>query len=195
MKIVCEDKILNISPYYMKPAYSFGGSCLPKDVRALSYRAASLDIDTPMLRSIMASNRTQLDRGFNLITSFNKRNIGLRGLSFKAGTDDLRESPLVDLAEKLIGKGYNLAIYDKNIELAKIKGSNKDYINLHIPHVSNLLNKSLDDVVAQSDVLVIGNGDQEFKQIVENPPKGKIIVDLFGLMNTASDDQKHGICW
>jgi GDP-mannose 6-dehydrogenase len=195
MEVLCEDTKLNISPYYMKPAYSFGGSCLPKDVRALSYRAASLDIDAPLIRSLLASNRTQFDRGFDLINQFGKKKVALMGLSFKSGTDDLRESPLVDLAEKLLGKGYDISIFDRNIEIAKVSGSNKEYINEHIPHISSLLNNNFEEVVEAAEIIVIGNGDEQFYSLLSELQKGKIVVDLYGIMNEKSCEQYQGICW
>uniref|UniRef100_A0A1I7YG09 GDP-mannose 6-dehydrogenase n=1 Tax=Steinernema glaseri TaxID=37863 RepID=A0A1I7YG09_9BILA len=140
MEVVCQDKALNLSQYYMRPGFAFGGSCLPKDVRALTYRAGSLDVKAPLLNSLMTSNESQVQNAFDIIESHDKRKVALLGLSFKAGTDDLRESPLVELAERLIGKGYELNIYDSNVEYARVHGANKDYIESKIPHVSSLLN-------------------------------------------------------
>jgi len=143
MDVVCQDHKLNLSKYYMKPGFAFGGSCLPKDVRALSYRAGSLDVETPLIGSLMRSNAAQVKKAFDIVTHYDKRRIGLLGLSFKAGTDDLRESPLVELAEMLIGKGYELRIFDSNVEYARVFGANKEYIESKIPHVSSLLCKEL----------------------------------------------------
>src|SRR6202007_1828281 len=130
-----------------RPGFAFGGSCLPKDVRALDYRATQVDAEHPLLRSLMASNQAQIKKAFDLIESFGHRRIGLLGLSFKAKTDDLRESPLVELAEMLIGKGYDLSIYDSNVQYARVHGANKDYIESKIPHVSSLLNADFDSVI------------------------------------------------
>src|SRR3546814_422250 len=139
MDVVCQDSKLNLSDYYMRPGFAFGGSCLPKDVRALTYRATQMDVDIPLLKSLMATNTMQVRNAFDLVESFGKRKIGMLGLSFKAKTDDLRESPLVELAEMLIGKGYELSIFDKNVEYARVTGANREYINSKIPHISSLL--------------------------------------------------------
>lgn len=195
MDIVCQDRKLNISSYYLRPGFAFGGSCLPKDVRALTYRAGQLDVSHPMLAGIMPSNSLQIQRAFELIEGYEKRRIGMLGLSFKAGTDDLRESPLVELAEKLIGKGYELRIYDKNVEYARVFGANKEYIQSKIPHVSSLMCADFDDVIAQSDVILLGNADPRFAELVHQPPAGKQVLDLIGFMETATREQLEGICW
>ncbi|MCV2884913.1 nucleotide sugar dehydrogenase [Aestuariibacter sp. AA17] len=198
MDIVCEDKSLNISKYYMKPGFAFGGSCLPKDVRALTYKANQMDVSVPLLDSIMNSNETHVKKAYDIVTSFQSRKIGLLGLSFKAGTDDLRESPLVELAEMLIGKGFDLKIFDENVKYASVHGANKEYINAKIPHVSNLLNDELEDVVDHADIIIIGNPDQKFKSIIPlntSYAGNKRIVDLVGFMESASTESQHGICW
>ena len=196
MDVVCQDKKLNISSYYMKPGFAFGGSCLPKDVRALTYRAKQLDLPQPLLNSLMPSNRWHLRQTFNRIVAMGKPKVGLLGLSFKAGTDDLRESPLVELAEMLIGRGYDLKIYDRNVEHARIHGSNKDYIEAHIPHVASLLESELQTVLDHGELLLIGNGDPQFKKIVNDPlPEGKHLIDLAGLMDGPSTESKEGVCW
>ena len=195
MDVVCQDHKLNLSKYYMKPGFAFGGSCLPKDVRALSYRAGSLDVETPLISSLMRSNAAQVKKAFDIVTHYDKRRIGLLGLSFKAGTDDLRESPLVELAEMLIGKGYELRIFDSNVEYARVFGANKEYIESKIPHVSSLLCKELDEVVSQSDVLIIGNGEQRFAEVMNSVGDDKQIVDLVGFMAHATQANKEGICW
>ena len=195
MDVVCQDHKLNLSKYYLKPGFAFGGSCLPKDVRALSYRAGSLDVETPLISSLMRSNAAQVKKAFDIVTHYDKRRIGLLGLSFKAGTDDLRESPLVELAEMLIGKGYELRIFDSNVEYARVFGANKEYIESKIPHVSSLLCKELDEVVSQSDVLIIGNGEQRFAEVMNSVGDDKQIVDLVGFMAHATQANKEGICW
>lgn len=195
MEVICQDHKLNLSKYYMRPGFAFGGSCLPKDVRALTYRASQLDIEHPLLHSIMRSNRVQVERAFDIIASYDKRRIGLLGLSFKSGTDDLRESPLVELAEMLIGKGYDLHIYDSNVEYARVYGANKEYIESKIPHVSSLLRADLDEVVDQADVIVLGNGDPQFARLVSNVPAGKQVFDLVGFMTEPSGASMEGICW
>ncbi|MDH4559013.1 UDP-glucose/GDP-mannose dehydrogenase family protein [Pseudomonas sp. BN417] len=195
MDVVCQDHKLNLSRYYMRPGFAFGGSCLPKDVRALSYRAGQLDVATPLIGALMHSNEAQVLHALDIIAGYDKRKVALLGLSFKAGTDDLRESPLVQLAEMLIGKGYELSIYDRNVEYARVHGANKDYIESKIPHVSSLLNSDFDSVIANAEVIVLGNADECFRALVQQVPEGKHVVDLVGFMAHGSDDSREGICW
>jgi len=195
MKLVCLDRKLNISPSYMRPGFAFGGSCLPKDLRALNYRAGALGVDLPMLGSVIRSNRGMIERAVDMIESYGEKRVGLLGLSFKAGTDDLRESPLVQLAEALLGKGYQLSIFDRNVEYARVHGANKEYINSRIPHVSSLLKSNLQDVVDGADVMVVGNKDRQFEQVLNNLPESKIAVDLVGFMQTTSNGAAQGIGW
>lgn len=195
MDVVCQDSKLNLSKYYMRPGFAFGGSCLPKDVRAMNFRAIQLDTSLPMLSTLMQSNQAQINNAFNLIESFGHRKIGMLGLSFKAKTDDLRESPLVELAEMLIGKGYELRIYDQSVEYARVHGANKDYINSKIPHISSLLHHDLDDVIDTSEVLVLGQRDRSFEKAVNGGRNGRKVVDLAGFMPHASTDEMQGICW
>ncbi len=195
MDVICQDHKLNLSKYYMKPGFAFGGSCLPKDVRALSYRAGSLDVEAPLIGSLMRSNAAQVQKAFDIIARHDKRKVALLGLSFKAGTDDLRESPLVELAEMLIGKGFDLSIYDHNVEYARVYGANKDYIESKIPHVSSLLNSDFDAVVDSADIIVLGNGDERFAPLAHTAPAGKQVVDLVGFMPKASHSGAEGICW
>lgn len=198
MEVVCKDKVLNLSAYYMRPGFAFGGSCLPKDVRALTYRASAMDVKTPLLNSLMLSNEQQVQNAYDVISGYGKRKIALLGLSFKSGTDDLRESPLVELAERLIGKGFELSIYDKNVEHARILGANKDYIESKIPHVSSLLKSDFDAVINDADVLILGNGDKAFGEMLQNPPAGKQVFDLVGFLKKEATDSNasyEGICW
>lgn len=194
MDVVCQDHKLNLSRYYLRPGFAFGGSCLPKDVRALTYRAGQLDVEHPMLASIMSSNRVQVQNAFDIVTGYGKRKIGLLGLSFKAGSDDLRESPLVELAEMLIGKGFELSIYDANVEYARVFGSNKEYIESKIPHVSSLLCADLASVVAGAEVLILGNNDPHFADVLDGNDN-KQIVDLVGFMSHSTNASQEGICW
>ncbi|QBE62514.1 nucleotide sugar dehydrogenase [Pseudoduganella lutea] len=195
MEIFCQDTKLNLSPYYMKPGFAFGGSCLPKDVRALTYKARSLDLELPLLDSILPSNRKQVEKGVKMIVDKGTRKIGILGFSFKAGTDDLRESPLVDVIETLLGKGYELKLYDKNVNLAALTGANQDYILNHIPHISKLMVNSMEEVLAFADTVVIGNGASEFKQVPGMLKDGQTIVDLVRISKEQSGGQYDGICW
>ena len=195
MSVVCQDHKLNLSSYYMRPGFAFGGSCLPKDVRALTYKAGQLDVEHPLLGSIMPSNRMQIQKAFDLIANRGKRKVALLGLSFKANTDDLRESPLVELAEMLIGKGYELRIFDSNVEYAKVVGANKEYIESKIPHVSSLLHSDLCQVVADADVVVLGHNDARFTDAVLNAGGDKQVIDLIGALPEYRRDIQEGICW
>ena len=197
MDIFCRDEKLNLSAYYMKPGFAFGGSCLPKDVRALQYRAKEVDLDMPVIQSILASNQLQIQHALEQVMESGKKRIGLLGFSFKAGTDDLRESPIVILAEALLGKGYQLRIYDKNVSVARLVGANKEYINTQIPHLSSLLCETIDEVLAHSDVIVVGNGAPEFSEALKRTTKEQLIVDLVRVKADRSEipGQYQGICW
>jgi GDP-mannose 6-dehydrogenase len=196
MDVFCKDTKLNLSPYYLKPGFAFGGSCLPKDLRAITYKAKELDVEVPVLSSIMQSNRLQVERAVEMVLSAGSRRVGLLGLSFKAGTDDLRESPMVTLAETLIGKGVQLSIYDRDVSLARLFGANKEYIERGIPHISQLMRSSLKEVLDASDVLIIGNKSEEFRQIETELRPGQIVIDLARLWTErTSDEHYQGICW
>ena len=197
MDIFCKDQKLNLSSYYMKPGFAFGGSCLPKDVRALQYRAKEVDLDMPVIQSILSSNQLQIQHAIDEIVDTGKKKVGLLGFSFKAGTDDLRESPIVILAEALLGKGYQLCIYDKNVSLARLVGANKEYINKQIPHLSSLLTETIDEVLDTSDVIVVGNAAPEFGDALTRTRPEQIILDLVRV-KTPRDQIKgdyRGICW
>ena len=197
MDIFCRDEKLNLSPYYLKPGFAFGGSCLPKDVRALQYRAKEVDVDLPMISQILPSNRRQIDQAIEQVLETGKKRVGLLGFSFKAGTDDLRESPIVILAEALLGKGLSLCIYDKNVSLARLVGANKEYIETQIPHLSSLLCATIDDVIERSEVVVVGNQSPEFADAIARCRPDQIIIDLVrvpiytGLLQA----DYRGICW
>jgi GDP-mannose 6-dehydrogenase len=197
MDIFCRDQKLNLSPYYLKPGFAFGGSCLPKDLRALQYRAREVDLETPLINSVIGSNRLQVQHAIDQITDTGRKRIGLLGFSFKAGTDDLREAPMVILAEALLGKGYQLAIYDRNVSIARLVGTNKQYIEEQIPHLSRHLCESIDEVIEQSELLVVGNNSPEFAEALTRCRSDQIIIDLVRLpldFNRVSA-RYEGICW
>lgn len=195
MEVFCQDTKLNLSSYYMKPGFAFGGSCLPKDVRALNYKGKSLDLDLPVLNAIMPSNQRQIAKAIDMIVNKNKRKIGILGFAFKAGTDDLRESPIVDVIEYLIGKGYELKLYDKNVNLAALTGANRDYILNHIPHISKLMVDDVQEVLDSAETIVIGNGSEEFRSVPANLKLGQVVVDLVRIGNDRSASHYDGICW
>jgi GDP-mannose 6-dehydrogenase len=197
MDIFCRDEKLNLSSYYMKPGFAFGGSCLPKDVRAMQYRAKEVDLEMPVIQSILGSNQLQIQHAIDMVIETGRKHIGLLGFSFKAGTDDLRESPIVILAEALLGKGYSLRIYDRNVSLARLVGANRDYINTQIPHLSSLLTDTVDEVIQASEVIIVGNGAPEFAEALKRTRPGQTVIDLFRLKVNREEipaDYK-GICW
>jgi GDP-mannose 6-dehydrogenase len=196
MELFCRDTKLNLAPYYLKPGFAFGGSCLPKDVRALSHRARELSIATPLLDSLLPSNALQVKRVVDLILSWKARRLGFLGLSFKGGTDDLRESPLVEVVETVLGKGYDVRIYDSNVALAKLVGANKEYIEKEIPHLDRLVCASAAEVVAHAEVLVIGNHSDEFKRALELVAPQQRILDLVRIVpQPPPRGEYHGLCW
>jgi GDP-mannose 6-dehydrogenase len=196
MEIFCQDTKLNLSPYYLKPGFAFGGSCLPKDLRAINYKAKELDVEVPVLSAILPSNRIQIERAVNMVTRTGKKRIGVLGFSFKAGTDDLRESPMVTLIETLIGKGYQLYLYDRDVSLARLYGANREYIEREIPHIAQLMCASVEEVVAGADVLIVGNKAEDFKKIGSLLRDDQVTIDLVRLFEkTSSDASYQGICW
>jgi GDP-mannose 6-dehydrogenase len=196
MDIFCEDTKLNLSPSYLKPGFAFGGSCLPKDVRALLYMARTMDLDVPLIDSILPSNQAQIQRGIEMITSRGRKKIGVLGFSFKAGTDDLRESPMVEVIERLIGKGYDVRLYDKNVQLACLVGANRDYILNQIPHISRLMEDSIEAVIAHAEVVVIGNGAKEFSDVIKQLKPEQTIIDFVRIGSDGGARVDYdGICW
>jgi GDP-mannose 6-dehydrogenase len=197
MDIFCRDEKLNLSSYYLKPGFAFGGSCLPKDVRALQYRAKEVDVDLPVISHILPSNSLQIQHAVDEVLETGKKKVGLLGFSFKAGTDDLRESPMVILAEALLGKGLSLKIYDRNVSMAKLVGSNKEYIETQIPHLSSLLCHTIDEVIVGSEVIVIGNLSSEFGDALTQCRPDQIVIDLVRLPIVGSllQAEYRGICW
>lgn len=196
MELVCKDTKLNISSKYLRPGFAFGGSCLPKDVRALLYRAREEDVEVPMTRAILDSNRSQVDRAIRCVLEHGRPRVTMLGITFKAGTDDLRESPLVTLAEALIGKGLDLRIYDSNVSLARLTGANKEYIEREIPHLASLMVEDLPAAVGHGEVLLVGNNSPEFAKIPEWMRPDQHLIDLFGITALESLGSRYrGIAW
>ena len=196
MKIFCQDKKLNISPAYLLPGFAFGGSCLPKDLRALAYKAKMHDLELPIMTSILPSNELQVTRGLQLIIATGHKRVGILGFSFKAGTDDLRESPMIEIIERLIGKGYDLRIFDKNVNLASLVGANKDFILNRIPHISRLMVNGIGEVLDHAETVVIGNKDPDFQNVLARLHDGQRLVDFVRITNDRSQNGKYdGICW
>lgn len=196
MNIFCQDRKLNISPAYLLPGFAFGGSCLPKDLRALTYKAKMNDLQLPILTSILPSNEMQVSRGVQLIIDKGHKRVGILGFSFKSGTDDLRESPLIEVIERLLGKGHELRIYDKNVNIASLVGANRDFILNRIPHISRLMVDRIDEVLDFAETIVIGNPDPEFKCVLDRLHDGQSLVDFVRITDFRSNNGKYdGICW
>jgi len=197
MRIFCLDTKLNLSPAYLRPGFAFGGSCLPKDLRAITYHARTNDVETPILSATLDSNQRQIERAYEMVRAAGSRNVGVLGLAFKAGTDDLRESPMVSVVEMLIGKGANLAIYDRDVSEARLIGANREYIEREIPHVWSLMRGTVDEVIDCSEVIVIGNGSGEFRLIEPKLKPGQVVIDLVRAFGdrTSNGDGYRGICW
>lgn len=181
MDIFCKDKQLNISPYYFKPGFAYGGSCLPKDLKGLQTLAHDLYVSAPVIESIHKSNEAQVQRAVEIIRESNTKKIGFLGLSFKAGTDDLRNSPAVALVETLLGKGYEVKIFDKNVYLSNLIGTNKAYIDQHIPHLSRLMVGEIGSLLDQVDLIVINNREKEYIEFLEAVPASMRILDMVRL--------------
>jgi GDP-mannose 6-dehydrogenase len=197
MRLFVQDTKLNVSKAYLMPGFAFGGSCLPKDLRAITYRARQLDVPTPILSATLQSNEEQVTRAFNMVLGAGHRRVGVLGLAFKEGTDDLRESPMVTLVERLIGKGIDVAIYDREVSQAKLIGANKDYIEREIPHVWTLFRPSVADVLSHAETVIIGNGSKEFRGIEPSLRNGQMVIDLVRAFGARRSDGRsyEGICW
>ena len=196
MNIFCRDQKLNISPTYLSPGFAFGGSCLPKDLRALIYTAKTQDLQLPILTSILPSNEMHISRGLDMIMQEEHKRVGILGFSFKAGTDDLRESPIIELIERLLGKGYDLAIYDKNVNFGRLVGANRDFILNRIPHISRLMVESIDSVLEHAETIVIGNKDPEFQDVLSRLREDQSVVDFVRVCSRRSGNGNYqGICW
>ncbi len=196
MDIFCLDQKLNISAKYLKPGMAFGGSCLPKDVRAINYHARSHDVDLPILGNLTASNETHLERAVKLILDTGVRDVAILGLSFKAGTDDLREAPMVEVAERLLGKGLNLKIYDQNVSLARLTGANAKFIHDHLPHIGELLVDDIDQAIDTAQTVVVGNSDPAFVEVVDQVADDVNVVDLVRIMTEPPERANYkGLGW
>jgi GDP-mannose 6-dehydrogenase len=198
MNIFCMDSKLNLSPYYLRPGFAFGGSCLPKDLRALTYHARTMDVATPLLDAILESNRKQIDRVVAQLQMYKGRTLGFLGLSFKHGTDDLRESPILEVIETMIGKGFKVGVYDEYVSIARLIGANKEYIQKEIPHISCLMRRSVKELVDQSDVLIVSNSSDEFQRFLTNGlAPDKVVIDLVRIVPDTSliKAEYHGISW
>jgi len=197
MEVFCRDHKLNVSPAYLQPGFAFGGSCLPKDLRALLHKAKELDLEPPVLRSILISNTNQVEEAYRIIKNTGRKNIAILGLSFKPGTDDLRESPIVALVEILLGKGHHVTIYDQDVSLARLHGSNRVYIDQTIPHISCLIRASIDSALDDAEVVVVAKRSPQFEEPLRRLDNGRVVVDLVRALPQRSDPKGHyeGICW
>lgn len=197
MELVCKDKQLNISTAYLRPGFAFGGSCLPKDLRALLHVARENDVDVPMLSGLLPSNDRHVQHAFDMILAQNTRQVGMIGLSFKSGTDDLRESPLLTLAEMLIGKGIQLKIYDPEVNLSRLMGANKRYLEESIPHIAQLMCSSSEEVMAHGDVVVVGLGGQTMLEEVKSYARAdQYLIDLVSMSEPENLPGEYtGVCW
>ncbi|MFN8100525.1 MAG: nucleotide sugar dehydrogenase [Mycobacterium sp.] len=198
MDIFLSDTKLNISPAYLRPGFAFGGSCLPKDLRALTHTARSNDVDTPLLANVLVSNEVQLRHAVDLVIADGRRKVGIFGLSFKPGTDDLRESPMLELAERLIGKGFDVRIYDANVILSRLIGANRSYIDERLPHIGELLIDSVDAVVEHGEVLIVASRAPEIVDALAQAGDDRLIVDLVRLPNAGQlrdTPNYQGIGW
>jgi GDP-mannose 6-dehydrogenase len=197
MDVFLADRKLNISPAYLRPGFAFGGSCLPKDLRGLVHAAHRADVSVPILSHVLPSNDDHLQRAFELVANTGKRKIGLFGLSFKPGTDDLRESPLVELAERLLGKGYDLRIYDANVSLSRLMGANREYIEGRLPHLGQLLAGSIEEVLEHADVCLVGCSDPD---VLAALPRGgdQLLIDLVRMPDAEArrlEEGYVGLAW
>jgi GDP-mannose 6-dehydrogenase len=197
MEIFCLDTKLNLSPYYLKPGFAFGGSCLPKDLRAMAYEAKRHDLELPVLGSVLPSNRLQVEKIVRKLMEFKGRRLGFLGMSFKGGTDDLRESPIVELIEAMIGKGFDIRIYDRHVSLARLTGANKEFIEKGIPHISKLMAEEVDELLANSDVIIVGNRDEKFREALQAANRSHTVIDLVRIVDAPPTNVGgyYGICW
>jgi GDP-mannose 6-dehydrogenase len=197
-KIFTSDTKLNISPAYLSPGFAFGGSCLPKDLRAITYKAKELDLKLPLLESLMPSNAEHVDRAVEMVLNTGKKKIAQLGLSFKAGTDDLRESPQVQLIKRLMGEGLEVKVWDEDVSLGRLAGSNRQYIEEVIPHIGSVLSADLEDVMRTAEVVILGNKSASKSQLAKVLRPEQIVIDLIHLDRTKRPEGAktyEGICW
>ena len=197
MGILVQDHQLNISPTYLRPGFAFGGSCLPKDLRAILYAAKDQDIEVPMLGATLESNEQQIQRGVELIQKTGRHKIGVLGLSFKAGTDDIRESPVVSMVETLIGKGYEVSIYDDVVKPEMLHGANRAFYERRLSHIAAIICPSIEEVMQEAEVLVVTNGSPTFQDLPHKLLPHQTLIDLAGVINKNGTlrGNYEGICW
>jgi GDP-mannose 6-dehydrogenase len=197
MDLVCKDRQLNISPAYLKPGFAFGGSCLPKELRATLYLAKTRDVELPMLAHVLPSNRVHVEHAIAKVLASGRRRVGMIGLSFKTGTDDLRESPLVAIAEQFIGKGLSLLVYDPEVHLSRLLGANRRFIEQHVPHIGSLMREDIESVIGESDVLVVGLSDGTiFEALARHVREDQIVLDLVNIPRRERlRGRVMGLCW
>jgi GDP-mannose 6-dehydrogenase len=197
MDIICQDDRLNISPAYLKPGFAFGGSCLPKDLRAILYRSKERDMETPLLAAILESNQRQIERGIEMVEKSGQKTVGILGLSFKAGTDDVRESSVVPLIETLVGRGFKVSVFDETVELPNLIGANRTFIEGELPHIATLMRGSIDEVIDEAGVVVVANGGKAFRDVATRIRPEQVLIDLVGAaaVNGSFRGEYEGICW
>jgi len=197
MKIFCQDTQLNISAAYMRPGFAFGGSCLPKEVKGFITLARERDVDIPAMGGLLESNEAHIRRAYDLIARDGRKPVALFGLAFKPGTDDMRDSPLVVLAERLLGKGFDLSIFDNFVKISRLLGKNKDFIEREIPHLDRLLKEDALSVLQGAEVIVVGHADAATRALIAEHAAGKRIIDLSGYadLRQAPGALYEGICW
>ncbi len=197
MDIFVQDTQLNISPAYLKPGFAFGGSCLPKDLRAMLYRARETDLTLPVLDAVLSSNELQIRRGIQMVEQTGRKKVGVLGLSFKAGTDDVRESPIVSLVETLVGRGYHVGIYDETVQPERLMGANRAYLERELPHIASIMRASVDEVLEDADVVVVTNDSSSTRNLPAMLRQNQTLIDLAGTFRESMDkrDDYEGICW
>jgi GDP-mannose 6-dehydrogenase len=197
MSIFCQDTQLNISPAYLRPGFAFGGSCLPKEVKGFLTLAREMEVPIPALAGLLSSNDAHIDRAYTMIARDGRRKVALFGLAFKPGTDDMRDSPLVTLAERLLGKGFDLAIYDGFVKISRLLGKNKEFIDREIPHLDRLLQEAPEQALEGAQIIVVGHADPAARAAIASRAAGRRIIDLFGYaeLRCAGAAEYEGICW